>query len=299
MTTTEPWTIIRLLNWTADYLSEHGAESPRLDAEILLAEARGCNRIELYTAFDEVADDSVRDSFRELVRRRAEGMPVAYLVGYREFYSMPFRVTPDVLIPRPETEQLVISLLDLVKSHRPPGDGIRIADIGTGSGILAICAAKHVAGSEVVAVDVSPAALNVARSNAEHHQVDQQITFVESDLMDAIADVAPLDFVVSNPPYVSEAEFAELPKDVQGQEPRLALVGGRNGTEIIERLVPQVARSLKPGGWLIMEISPMIAQAVRSLFSPAAGYSSCEIERDHAGNLRTLIAQRAMTQRPE
>ena len=131
--------------WTTDYLKQHGSDSPRLDAEVLLAEARGCQRIELYTAFDEVADDEPRTAFRELVRRRAEGTPVAYLVGQREFYSLSFRVTPDVLIPRPETELLVVrcSICDRSRGTISGDSSLRIADVGTGSGIIAVCAAKH------------------------------------------------------------------------------------------------------------------------------------------------------------
>src|SRR6185503_13086817 len=138
MQQTEAWTIGRLLQWTTDYLKKHGADSPRLDAEVLLAEARGCQRIQLYTAFEEQPAEEVRTAFRELVRRRAEGMPVAYLVGRREFYSLSFQVTPDVLIPRPETEFLLISLLDLAAGK--PDESI--VDVGTGSGILAVCAEK-------------------------------------------------------------------------------------------------------------------------------------------------------------
>src|SRR3982751_4332946 len=157
-TSDEPWTIGRLLSWTVEYLGKHGAENPRLDAEVLLAEARGCKRIDLYTAYGEPASDEVRTAFRELVRRRAEGTPVAYLVGRREFYSLDFEVNTDVLIPRPETELLVVALLDHMK-NRPANDStIEIADVGTGSGILAVCAAKYVPNSRVTAIDISPAA---------------------------------------------------------------------------------------------------------------------------------------------
>src|SRR3954452_4822290 len=161
-TSDEPWTIGRLLTWTVEYLGKHGAENPRLDAEVLLAEARGCKRIDLYTAYGEPASDEVRTAFRELVRRRAEGSPVAYLVGRREFYSLNFEVNSDVLIPRPETELLVVALLDHVKAkttrHSFSETGnesstatldlqatapLSIVDVGTGSGILAICAAKY------------------------------------------------------------------------------------------------------------------------------------------------------------
>src|SRR6188472_816205 len=159
----DSWTVLRLLTWTTEYLKSHGSESPRLDAEVLLAHARGCERIMLYAAFDEVVPDDVRAVFRELVRRRAEGTPVAYLVGKREFYSLDFRVTPDVLIPRPETEHLVIAVLDRLKADgQKPA---QVADVGTGSGIIAICVAKQAPQVQVTAIDLSPAALAIAEEN--------------------------------------------------------------------------------------------------------------------------------------
>ena len=153
-----PWTIGRLLTWTTDFLREKESTSPRLDAEVLLAYARDCPRIELYTAYEVVAEDSLRARFRELVRRRAEGMPVAYLVGQREFFSLPFKVTADVLIPRPETELLVVRTLDLAKSlmeNLSRDTPLQIADVGTGSGNVAICCAKHLPHCQVTAIDIS------------------------------------------------------------------------------------------------------------------------------------------------
>ena len=216
----ETWTIGRLLAFTADYLKQHGSDTPRLDTEVLLAAARGCQRIQLYTAFDEAADDRTRQTFREWVRRRAEGTPVAYLVGYREFYSLRFRVTPDVLIPRPETELLVVRLLDLAKG-RPAGSGSErmgtgsepatagakgesnrevpvpilsraptIIDVGTGSGIIAICAAKQLPQARITAIDISPAAIAVARANAVEHGVAERIEWITGDLLSRRAESA-------------------------------------------------------------------------------------------------------------
>ena len=195
----ESWTIGRLLTWTTDYLKQHGSDTPRLDAEVLLAAARGCQRIQLYTAFDEEADEKTRQTFREWVRRRAEGMPVAYLVGHREFYSLRFRVTPDVLIPRPETELLVVRLLDLVKSRPADSPAVTIADVGTGSGIIAICAARHLPDARVTAIDISPGALAVAQGNATDHGMADRIEWIESDLLAGVSG-RQFDFIVSNPP---------------------------------------------------------------------------------------------------
>ena len=291
MSQTDEWTIGRLLTWTTDYFREHGCDSPRLDAEVLLAEARNCGRIELYTAFDEEADHYVRTAFRELVRRRSEGTPVAYLVGRREFYSLSFRVTPEVLIPRPETEYLVMGLLDLVKEGYPDGS-VDVVDVGTGSGCVAVSVANHLGNARLTAVDISPAALKIAQENIEAHDFANRIDVVEGDLL-AVFPAKPLfDFVVSNPPYVSEPEFEQLASEVAEHEPRVALVGGETGAEIIARLIPQAAERLRPGGWLLMEISPMIEDRVIELLAADGRFAPAETINDQAGLARIIKAQR-------
>jgi release factor glutamine methyltransferase len=290
-TTDEPWTIGRLLSWTVDYLRRHGAENPRLDAEVLLAAARGCRRIDLYAAYGEEASDETRTAFRELVRRRAAGTPVAYLVGHREFYALDFEVTPDVLIPRPETELVVVALLDHVK-QRHGGETIDIADVGTGSGILAVCAAKYVPNSRVTAIDISPAALAVARRNAEKHGVAERIDFVESNLFQRVAPHARFDYIVSNPPYVSTAEMAQLAPDVREHEPHVALHAGEEGTTVIVPLVEQSAERLRPGGVLLIEISPMIAEQVEQLVRDNPALELLPTLRDLAGHPRVVQAVR-------
>src|SRR5262245_4947541 len=180
MSDAERWTIGRLLQWTTDYLKKSGSPSPRLDAEVLLSDARGCQRIQLYTAFDEDPGETVRNRFRELVKRRAAGEPVAYLVGRREFYSLTFHVTPDVLIPRPETEFVVLGVLDAIQQLGSLDRPVQIADVGTGSGAIAISVAKHAPGCQVTATDISPAALAVAQQNAKQHEVADRINFVRS-----------------------------------------------------------------------------------------------------------------------
>jgi release factor glutamine methyltransferase len=286
------WTIGRLLEWTARHLGDRGSTTPRLDAEVLLAQARGCQRIDLYTAFDEEPGEAIRAAYRELVRRRAEGTPVAHLVGRREFYSLSFRVTPDVLIPRPETELVVVALLDRIKA-RPAGPGpIAIADVGTGSGILAICAARHASNCHVTAIDLSPAALAVAAENAATHGVSDRVKLMESDLFAALPPEERFDYVVSNPPYVSTAELARLAQDVRRYEPRIALEGGERGTEVIERLVVQAADRLRPDGWLLMEISPRIEPAVRQLLAAGGSWELHPTIKDLAGHPRVVQARR-------
>lgn len=288
---TETWTVGRLLQWTTDYLKGRGADVPRLDAEVLLAEALGCKRIDLYTAFEEVPNEEQRTAFRELVRRRAEGAPVAYLVGRREFYSLSFKVAPGVLIPRPETELLVVALRDLAKAW--PGSGpLAIADVGTGSGILAVCAARYLPTAQVTAIDTSRSALEIAAENATAHGVAGRIELVCSDLFAGIPAERRFDFILSNPPYVSEAEAVKLPRDVRDYEPREALVAGPHGTEVIERLIPQAAERLTPGGHLLIEISPMIHDAVQKRLAAESRLESRPTIKDLARLPRVVQARR-------
>jgi len=287
----ESWSVGRLLQWTTEYLKGHGAESPRLDAEVLLAEALGCRRIDLYTTFDEVPGEDARARFRQWVRKRAEGTPVAYLVGHREFYSLSFRVTSDVLIPRPETELLVVTLLDLAKG-RPLEEPIDICDVGTGSGIIAVCAAKHIPNARLVAVDINPAALDVARGNAAKHGVEDRIELIESDLLAAVPAERRFDFLVSNPPYVCSAEMATLAPDVRDQEPEAALVSGRRGTEVIEALTLQAGERLNSGGHLLIEVSPMIHDEVRALLEADTRFQLGPTVKDLARLPRVVQAKR-------
>ena len=297
----EPWTIGRLLQWTVEYLGKHGADNPRLDAEVLLATARGCKRIDLYTSFAEPASDEIRTAFRELVKRRAAGTPVAYLVGHREFYSLEFEVNSDVLIPRPETELLVVALLDRVKprtgsgsespaSSPPPPASLHIADVGTGSGVLAICAAKYIPAAYITAIDISPAALAVAGRNAERHKVADRITFVEANLLSAEPAEPRFDFIVSNPPYISTTEMQELARDVREHEPHLALEAGETGTSVIGPLIEQAVPRCKPGGALLIEISPMIAAEVEQLIRDQAALELGPTIKDLAGHARVIQA---------
>ncbi|WP_428305625.1 peptide chain release factor N(5)-glutamine methyltransferase [Lacipirellula sp.] len=315
-TTDQPWTIGRLLNWTTDFLKEKGAESPRLDAEVLLAHVRGCKRIELYTSFEQPASEELRTKFRELIKQRAAGKPVAYLVGHREFFSLPFTVTPDVLIPRPETELLVVRAIDIAKPQprvndpperdsndaapdapltKPtpaPAKPIAIADVGTGSGIVAITLAKHVPHATLTMIDVSPAALAIAKKNAERNGVSDRITAIESDLFAALPAEQKFDLIASNPPYITSAEMQELAVDVRRYEPTLALDGGPEGTTVIERLIGQAAERLRPGGWLLMEISPTIVERVEQLLEADSRLQREPTQKDIAGLARVVQARR-------
>ena len=289
----DPWTIGRLLTWTTGFLKDHGSESPRLEAEVLLAHALGCERIMLYARFGEEPNEAVRAAYRGLVKERSAGKPVAYLTGGREFYSLDFAVSPDVLIPRPETEFLVIGLLDSAKTQKPAtGDALQIADVGTGSGILAVCAALKIPTAHVTAVDVSPAALAIAAQNAAKHNVADRIEFVESDLFAKVPAARKFDFIVSNPPYITTAEMAELDRDVRDFEPHLALEAGPRGTEVIERLIPQAAERLVAGGQLFIELSPQIHDAVQQLLQADGRFDPLPTIDDQGRRPRIVRARR-------
>ncbi|QDT08925.1 peptide chain release factor N(5)-glutamine methyltransferase [Planctomycetes bacterium K23_9] len=288
----EAWTVLRLLEWTTDFFKKRGSPSARLDAEVLLAHARDCERIQLYTSFAEIPTEEEKVAFREMVRRRGEGMPVAQLVGYKEFYSLKFRVTEHVLIPRPETEHLVIEALDCAKLINKTDAPLQIADVGTGSGAIAIALAVALPNAQFTAIDQSSEALKIATWNAEKHKVDSRIRFIESDLLAEVQSPAKFDIICSNPPYVSEAEYEDLLPSVRDFEPRQALVSGPDGTEIIKRLLGESYDRLNPGGRLIIELSPMIAEACAELVGQISELEDLRFIKDLAGHKRILSIAR-------
>jgi release factor glutamine methyltransferase len=276
----EVWNVLRLLRWTADFFRQHGIETHRLDAELLLAHVLACKRVDLYLAFDQPVAASDRDRFRELVRRRAkERVPVAYLTGTREFWSQALRVTPDVLIPRPDTETLVRACAPLAPQ--------RIADVGTGTGCIAIALARELPLASVLALDVSPAALAVAQENFAAAGVAERVCARQGDLLEN--ESGPFDLIVSNPPYVIRAELSKLPPEVQ-HEPRLALDGGEDGLELVRRLIAQAPARLQPGGTLALEIGVGQAAAVAGL-ARAAGAAEVGVQRDLGGVERVVLAR--------
>jgi release factor glutamine methyltransferase len=282
------WTVARIIDWTTAHLRKYGSESPRLEAEILLAHARNCPRIQLYVQYNEPLSDEERSVMRDLVRRRAQSEPVAYLVGHREFFGLNFRVTPDVLIPRPETETLVLELITAAKSL----PGARILDIGTGSGCIAVSAAVNLAEASVTAIDISPQALEVARENAARHGVDGRVRFLEGDLVAPLTKREQFDIVVSNPPYVAVGEMDTLPADVRLHEPALALRAGPQGLDVIARLIAAAPSHLAPGGTLLLEIAPEQAPPVRSLLGQTGAFEPSRIIKDPFGKERVVVVRR-------
>ena len=250
-----------------------------------MSHALGCPKIDLYVRIDEEPPEAVRTTFRETIKKRAEGMPVAYLVGYREFYSLPFHVSPAVLIPRPETETLVMEALRLLKPMAEP----RVLDLCTGSGCVAVTIAKQHKTARVVATDLSPEALAVAGRNAERHSVADRVTFLQGDLLAPVGGQA-FDVVVSNPPYIARSELPTLDPGVRNFEPMSALDGGPDGLDVYRRLAAEVPAILNPGGAVLVEIGPTQAEAVRDLF--AAQLEPGKTFKDQAGRPRVVAARR-------
>lgn len=292
MSTAEPWTIGRLLNWTTEYLESKGSEEARLEAQLMLGHALSCPKIQLYARFEEVVDEEKRAKFRELVKQRAAGKPVAYVLGTSEFYSMEFMVTPDVLIPRPETEHLVIETLDLLKG-RSADQSVSILDIGTGSGIIAVTIAKQLKHASLLATDISDKALAVAKQNAEKHGVSERIEFAVGDLFQAVPSGSLFDVIVSNPPYIAQSERPLMDAHVIEHEPHVALFAEEEGTAVLKRILEEAAGYLKPDGWLLLEFSPMVAKRVAEMAEATGFYEKVSIGKDLAKLDRYLIAKKA------
>jgi release factor glutamine methyltransferase len=256
------------LRSAVDRLAAAGVGSPRMNAELLLMFTLACDRAYLFAHPERELSAEEKARYEEALTQRARGVPAQYITGHQEFWGMDFIVTPAVLIPRPETEHVIETVLHLSNVVRAssPGSPTRIVDVGTGSGCVAIALARELPQSEVHATDISPAALEVAQANAARHQFETRIRFHQTDLLQGL-DPATFDFVVSNPPYVGESEEDQVQLEVRKFEPRNAVFAGATGLEVIERLIPQAHAMLKPGGWLIIEISGTIVDRVKHLLS--------------------------------
>ncbi len=264
--------------------------SPRMNAELLLMFTLGCDRAYLFAHPERALTTEEQTRYQEVLDQRAQGIPAQYITGHQEFWGMDFIVTPAVLIPRPETEHVIETVLKLNNGGRASSPGFlpRIVDVGTGSGCIALALAKEFPHSETHATDISPAALEIARTNAARHQLENQIHFHQTDLLQGL-DPAAFDFVVSNPPYVGESEQDEVQLEVRKFEPRNAVFAGPTGTEVIERLIPQAHTALKPGGWLIIEISGTIAEHVKTMLQE---WQHVQITNDLQGIPRVASAQK-------
>jgi release factor glutamine methyltransferase len=283
------WTVLDLLRWTTRHFAERGIAMPRLDAECLLAEVLGCDRLRLYVDYDKPVEEAERARFRALVRERATArVPVALLVGRREFWSLPLRVTRDVLVPRPETETLVAAALDAFPDREAE---LAVLDVGTGSGAIALAIASERPKARVTATDVSPAALAVAAENAAALGLAARVRLLDGPLFAPVAAAGErFDLVVSNPPYVGLRDAATLPPELR-HEPAAALFAGPDGTEVLRALAAGVAAVLAPGGACLFEIDPAQAELVRGWLA-AAGLAEVAVFRDGAGRARVVGARR-------
>ena len=278
------WTVLGLLKWTTGHFTERGIETARLDAECLLAHALGTDRLRLYLDFEKPVTEAERACFRELVRRRGgERIPVAQLLGRREFWSMPLRVSRDVLVPRPETETLVEAALDLL----PAAAEARVLELGTGSGAVALALARERPRARITATDISPAALELARGNADQLHLADGIRWLEGSLFEPV-EGERFDLVVSNPPYVAESQRSGLPPELR-HEPEAALFGGPDGTDVLRALVHAAPGFLAPGGSLAVELSPEQAPRVAG-WCQDVGLLEVRRRRDLAGRVRVLTA---------
>jgi release factor glutamine methyltransferase len=267
--------------------------SPRLNAELLLMFTLNCDRAYFFAHPERELTGEEQTRYEACLDERARGVPAQYITGHQEFWGMDLIVTPAVLIPRPETEHVIEAVLDLSEVVRAGGQEcpphtLRIADIGTGSGCIALALAKEFPQAEVHATDISPAALEIAHANAARHQLANRIHFHEADLLAGLDP--PFDFIVSNPPYVGESEEDQVQLEVRKFEPRNAVFAGASGIEVIERLIPQAQAALKPGGWLVMEISGTIAEQVKDLLK---GWSEVAIKPDLQSIPRVAQARNA------
>jgi release factor glutamine methyltransferase len=258
--------------------------SSRLNAETLLMFVLSCDRSHLYAHPERVLTGEEKDRYDHVIAERIRGFPTQYITGHQEFWGLDFIVTPDVLIPRPETELLVETVLALARGLTNP----HIIDVGTGSGCIALALAKELPQASIHAVDISPAALEIARTNAVRNQLADRVSFRQADLLAGVA-AQSFDFVVSNPPYVGEQEEDDVQLEVRKFEPREAVFAGATGLEIYVRLIPQAQAALKPQGHLVMEISATVAAGVKQLLS---GWQAVEISKDLQGIPRVVCARR-------
>ena len=317
------WTILETLRWTADYFRAKGVPEARASAEILLAHTLGLSRLDLYLRYDQPLNPEELARFKALMLRRREGEPVAYLTGHREFWSLDIRVTPAVLIPRPETETLVAATLEAAESvgaglkpaptieetvslydiapketppktenHKPKTSPLWGAEVGVGSGAVVIALAKELDRMAWVGLDRSGAALAVARDNARRHAVLDRVHFLQADLLNALKPAAAFALLVANLPYVPQAEWEQLPREIKAFEPPDALLGGEDGLDLIRDLIRQAQQYVKGGGWVLLEVGDQQAFRVAALVEATGAYDRIETLKDFSGMERVVRARR-------
>lgn len=286
-----PSRLLEYLELATGHLQTKGVESARLDAELLLADVLGLERVELYTNYDRPLAPPEVVRYREVLKRRAAREPVAYITGRKPFWSLNLVIDRRVLIPRPETETLVEVTLDIVR-QRPRHEALaapRILDLCTGSGAVAVALATELERAVLAAADRSAAALELAPENARLHGVQDRVEFFEGDLFDAVAGQEPFDLIVANPPYVKDAELGSTEPEVRNWEPQMALSGGADGMSVTARIIDEAPTRLASGGWLLLEVGTQ-ADAVRARLE-SGGWSTVRTTKDLASHDRVIAAQ--------
>ncbi len=286
------WNIKRLLSWTTDYLQQAGIEDARLSAEILLGYVLGLQRIELYVKYNYCPAQTELAEFKQLIKRCKAHEPVAYLTGRAHFFSMELTVSPDVLIPRPETETLVSKAIDFLRfeNNRPRQE---VLDLCTGSGCIALALANNVIEASITASDISAPALKIARQNIEKYDLQKRIKLIQSDLFDNLSDIEPgvYDLIVSNPPYISEPEYQNLPENIRLYEPSSALLAGADGLMYYRSIIDRAESFMADNSAIMLETSYNQAEAVAELCKAAGYLKDINIVKDNLGHNRLVTAR--------
>lgn len=284
------WTIGRILKWTEQYFKDKGIESPRLDAEVLLAHVLEKQRIYLYVHFDEPLQPGELAAYREMIKKRVLRVPVAQILGEKEFMGLTFKVTADTLVPRPDTEILVQAAVDHLRAMAGE-EPLRFADIGTGSGAICLSVLHYLAGTVADTVDISPAARAVAEENAASLGLADRITFHTGDLLQPLSGIS-FAAILSNPPYIPEADIVKLAPEVRLKEPHTALSGGQDGLDFYRRLANEAPAMLVPGGFTAFEVGIHQAGDVAALLKANPLIGRTEILPDYAGIDRVVVGWR-------
>jgi release factor glutamine methyltransferase len=297
---TAPWArtdrpaIRRALANGVETLRAAGIDTCRLDAEVLLCESLGVDRAQLYVAFDSALGPAAERRFEQLLLRRSRREPIAYILARKEFWSLEFLVTPDVLIPRPETERLVEVALQCARQIAGRA-ALRVLDLGTGSGVIPVCMGKELREAELWSVDHSASALAVAAVNARRHGVKDKIRFLRANMLEPLPIKGVcFDLIVSNPPYVRSHELEELAPDVRNWEPLTALDGGPEGVDYYRHIIAHAEKHLTGGGWIVVEIGADTAREITEIFTAAGGYGPVSVFQDYAGKDRVIAARKRL-----
>jgi release factor glutamine methyltransferase len=279
------WTMLKVIQWTTEHFQQKGIDNPRLEAEVLLAHLLGIDRMGLYLNYETPLTEEERAAYREMIQRRTAGEPIAYIVGYKEFWSMRFAVSPECLIPRPETEHLVEEAMRIGNELQPP---LRALEIGHGCGAVAIALATELEGAQIVATDISPGVRSLAQENIEAHGMGGRIQLILEDLYPS--GKGPFDLICSNPPYIPTGEILQLAPEVRDYEPLTALDGGEDGLRFFREIAQGAPDFLAEGGWLLLEMGkgqdPQVAAILQG-----RGFTHIDLIPDYAGVKRVIRAQ--------